>query len=201
MAACFVLFLAVQAVTRHELLREVACYNVFMVAGYLYYRRMGVKTRIIVGLYAAAAIVVNEVTGGHFCPMQGHKFPPDWVFATYGIFALCVVSLVLGRIRIPENRFLAIWNTRGFSIYLYQSLVFVAVFAIRCRTYLNASNPLVLVLTDSVLAILLATALSFMTYPLERAVMKLWYKLTTYKKHKKCLFVWRCVRLALPLSV
>ena len=57
--------------------------------------------------------------------------------------------------------------------------MFVAVFAIRCRTYMNASNPLVLVLTDSVLAILLATALSFMTYPLERAVMKLWYKLTT----------------------
>ena len=101
------------------------------------------------------------------------------MFATYGIFALCVVSLVLGRIRIPENRFLAIWNTRGFSIYLYQSLVFVAVFAIRCRTYMSVSTPLVLVLTDSVLAILLATALSFMTYPLERAVMKLWYKLTT----------------------
>ena len=179
MAACLVLFLAVQAVTRYELLREVACYNVFMIAGYLYYRRMGVKTRIVVGLCAAVAIVANEATGGHFCPMQGHKFPPDWVFAAYGIFALCVVSLVLGRIRIAENRFLAIWNKRGFNIYLYQSLVFVAVFAIRCRTYINASSPLVLVLTDSMLAILLATALSFVTYPLERAVMKLWYKLAS----------------------
>ena len=57
--------------------------------------------------------------------------------------------------------------------------MFVAVFAIRCRTYMNASSPLVLVLTDSMLAILLATALSFVTYPLERAVMKLWYKLAS----------------------
>jgi hypothetical protein len=43
---------------------------------------------------------------------------------------------------------------------------------------MNASSPLIMVLTDSVLAILLATALSFVTYPLEQAVMRLWHRLT-----------------------
>lgn len=174
MAACFVLFLAVQAVTRHELLREVACYNVFMVAGYLYYRRMGVKTRVIVGLCAAAAIVANEVTGGHFCPLQGHKFPPDWLFATYGVFALCMVSLVLGKIKIPSNRFLEIWNVRGYNIYLYQSVVFVFVAIFSSRLKAHVTQPAVWLVADTFAAILLATALSFVTYPLEQTVIKAW---------------------------
>lgn len=176
MAACFVLFLAVQAVTRYELLREVACYNVFMVAGYLYYRRASVVLRVAVGLCAAAAIVVYVALGGHFCPMQGHKFPPDWLFATYGVFALCVVSLLLGRIRIPANRFLEIWNVRGFNIYLYQSVVFVFVAILSSRLKANVAVPAVCLAVDSVLAILLATALSFVTYPLERMVMQAWHK-------------------------
>ena len=174
--ACFLVFLAVQFVTRHELLREVACYNVFMVAGYLYYRRAGVVARVVVGLCAAAAIVAYVAMGGHFCPMQGHKFPPDWVFATYGIFALCAVSLLLGRIRIPANRFLEIWNVRGFNIYLYQSVVFVFVAILSSRLKANVAVPAVCLAVDSVLAILLATALSFVTYPLERMVMKAWHK-------------------------
>jgi len=173
MAACVGLFLVVQAVTRHELLREVACYNVFMVAGYLYYRRAGVLPRVALCLCVAAAIVVHVATGGNFCPMQSHKFPPDWVFAAYGAFALSAVSLLLGRFEIPASRFLGVWNKRGFNIYLYQSLVFVGVFAIRYRTYMSLSSPLALLLIDSVLAILLATALSMLTYPIERAVMRL----------------------------
>ena len=176
LAACFILFVVMQCVTHHELLREVACYNVFMVAGYLYYKRADVALRVAVGLCAAAAIVAYVAMGGHFCPMQSHKFPPDWLFATYGVFALCMVSLVLGRIRIPANKLLAIWNTRGFNIYLYQSMVFVAVgmFSIRLRAHV--ATPAVWLAADSVQAIVLATALSFVTYPLEQTVLKAWRK-------------------------
>ena len=174
LVACFLFFVGVQAVTRYELLREVACYNVFMVAGYLYYRRASVVLRVAVGLCAAAAIVVYVALGGNFCPMQGHKFPPDWLFATYGVFALCMVSLVLGRIKIPSNRFLEIWNVRGYNIYLYQSVVFVFVAIFSSRLKAHVTQPAVWLVADTFAAILLATALSFVTYPLEQTVIKAW---------------------------
>ncbi|MBQ3730808.1 MAG: acyltransferase family protein [Muribaculaceae bacterium] len=173
---CLLLFLALQAVTRQELLREVACYNVFMVAGFLYYRRLSAVSRIAVGACAAAAIVAYVVMGGHFCPMQGHKFPPDWVFTAYGIFALCAVSMFLGQFKIPSNRFLGIWNTRGFNIYLYQSVVFVFVATISSRLKAHVAITALWLVVDCVFAVLLATVLSFVTYPLEQKVMKAWRK-------------------------
>ena len=171
MAACLVLFLAVQAVTRYELLREVACYNVFMIAGYLYYRRMGVKTRIVVGLCAAVAIVANEATGGHFCPMQGHKFPPDWMFVMYNLFVLCLIALVVSHFTISNNRFFRIWSERGYNIYLYQSVVFAIVHVLRQKTYCDLSVP-VRTLLDAGMVLILSTGLSYLTYPIERFVMK-----------------------------
>lgn len=170
MAACIVMFAAAQAVTGCELLREVLCYNVFMAGGYLYYRRASVRARALAALAALAAIAAHAMSGGHFVPMQGHKFPPDWLYATYGILALCLLSLVAGRVNIPSNRLLGLWNRRGYTIYLYQSVVFLLVPIIRWRT-LGIIPGNMMWIVDTLLAITLSTVLVQVTYPLERCVL------------------------------
>lgn len=172
MAACVILFLIAQAFTDVSLLREVLCYNVFVVAGYLFYKKCSLRALLIVSLVTAAVIVADVMwLGGHFCPMQDHKFPPDWMFLTFHIFVLCSSSIVFSRIKIPECRILKIWNKRGYTIYLYQSIVFAVVAALRQHTYLNIQFPLIRVMLDSCLVFLLCTALSYLTYPLEQFIM------------------------------
>jgi peptidoglycan/LPS O-acetylase OafA/YrhL len=172
MAACIALFLLAQAFTQSELLRELLCYNIFVVAGYLYYRHDKEIVTAVVGLTAGAAILGYVLLGGHFSPMQDHKFPPDWIFAFYGLFAVCMLSLVFRRVTIPSNRFLRLWNTRGYTIYLYQGLAFILVAVIRQYTYGRIPNMGLWLVADFIMVVLLSTVLSLVAYPLERWIMK-----------------------------
>ena len=65
---------------------------------------------------------------------------------------------------------------RGYNIYLYQSVVFVFVAIFSSRLKAHVTQPAVWLVADTIAAILLATALSFVTYPLEQKVMKAWRK-------------------------
>lgn len=170
--ACILLFVVVQSFTQNALIREVLCYNVFIVAGYLYYRKCDMRLCVLLAVIALAALLINEfLLGGHFSPLQDHKFPPDWVFCAYSLFVLCLVSLVFWKIRVPQNRLLRIWNKRGYTMYLYQSVIFAVVAALRQHTYVSSAMPVVRVLTDAALVFVLSTALSYLTYPLERYIM------------------------------
>jgi len=170
MGGCLLLFAAVQSVTRCELLREVLCYNVFMVGGYLYYRRAGAGARLLAAAASLACMCAHVMSGGDFVPLQAHKFPPDWLYVSYGIFVLCLLSLAVGRVTIPSNRLLRLWNRRGYTIYLYQSIVFLLVPLIGWRPL--SWLPVNLVwLSDTLLAIALSTVLVQVTYPLERCVL------------------------------
>ena len=173
MAACIAAFLIAQAFTPYTLLRELLCFNIFLVAGYLYYKKCGVMIPAIVGLMAMAALLIYQfLLGGNFAPIQDHKFPPDWVYMTYSLMMLCVLSLVLRKVYIPQNRILRIWNERGYTIYLYQSIVFAVIAILRYRTYMYTTPLMLRMLIDAVLIFVLSTALSYLTYPLERFIMK-----------------------------
>ena len=104
--------------------------------------------------------------------MQGHKFPPDWLFVTYNLTILCFLSLVFGKLSIPSTNILRLWNTRGYTIYLYQSVVF---------TIVNPLYKLIISKIDLlpiqwvICAFLVwgvSTVLSYFTYPFELYVMK-----------------------------
>lgn len=73
---CVFLFLAMSAITENSLVRNVLCYNVFMVSGYVFYRRLRLKYIFILGVAAFVVLLVYHVCHIPFCPMQGHKFPP-----------------------------------------------------------------------------------------------------------------------------
>ena len=172
LAICLALFLIAQALTSISLLRQVLCYNVFMVGGYLFYRKLN-STKIALAGAAALALVLVGVwgLGADFCPMQGHKFPPDWMFVLYNLFVLCLIALVVSRFTISNNRFFRIWSERGYNIYLYQSVVFAIVHVLRLKTYCDLSVP-VRTLLDAGMVLILSTGLSYLTYPVERFVMK-----------------------------
>jgi peptidoglycan/LPS O-acetylase OafA/YrhL len=78
----------------------------------------------------------------------------------------------VGRITLRGNRFLGIWSERGYNIYLYQSVVFAIVHLVRQKTYADIPAPLVRAALDACLILVLSTGLSYVTYPLERIVMK-----------------------------
>ena len=171
--ACLVLFLLVQAVTRQALINQVLGYNIFMVGGYLFYKKVNVPTTMLVGALALAAVLVGVyVFGVDFIPMQVHKFPPDWFFVAYNIFTLCLVALVLGRVKLKSRPIWNLWSVRGYNIYLYHSVVFTLVELSRQQMGFYIPHPLCRLIVDAALVFVLATGLSCITYPLERFVMK-----------------------------
>ncbi len=172
LAICLLLFFVAQSLTSISLLRQVLCYNIFMVSGYLFYRKLNSVTIMGAGT-AALAIVLIAVFGFgvDFCPMQGHKFPPDWMFVIYNLFVLCLVALIISRFTFSSNRLFRIWSERGYNIYLYQSIIFAIVHVLRQQLFCDISSPLVRTMLDAGMVLLLSTGLSFLTYPVERFIM------------------------------
>lgn len=172
--ACVLLFCATLFIKDISLVKQVLCYNIFMVAGYLFYKKAKPSTTAVAGVIALAIVLVGVFLAGvSFCPMQGHKFPPDWLFVAYNIFVLSLVSLALSRIALRGNCLLSIWSERGYNIYLYQSVVFTIVHLVRQKTYADIPAPLVRATLDACMVFVLSTGLSCITYPLERIVMKI----------------------------
>ena len=172
LAICLLLFGAVLALTGISLLRQVLCYNVFMVSGYLFYKKLNNRTILLAGATALVIVLVGVLGFGvDFCPMQGHKFPPDWLFVIYNLFVLCFVALIVSRFTISNNWLFRIWSERGYNIYLYQSVVFAIVHVLRQQLYCDVASTLVRTMLDAGMVLLLSTGLSYLTYPVERFIM------------------------------
>ena len=172
LAINILLFILIQALTTNGLTRHVFCYNIFMLAGYCYYKKINKKQIIIILLAALVCLLTTTcIAGVPFTPMQQHKFPADALFLFYTTFALCVLSLLFGYIKLPYKGILALWNKRGYTIYLYQSIVFFAVSLVipyikECVEYsiITAAITFVLIFVSS-------TLLSYITYPLEQYII------------------------------
>lgn len=169
---CVLIFFVFQKIRINNLLTTMLGYNIFMVAGYLFYRKIKRWQVVGVCLLAIVSLVLYIIWVGDFCPMQGHKFPPDWLFVTYNLAILCFLSLVFWKLTIPNKKIFGLWNTRGYTIYLYQSVIF---------TFVEPLYKLIISKIDlfsiqwvicGLLVWGLSTLLSYFTYPLEQYVMK-----------------------------
>lgn len=154
-------------------------YNLFYIIGYLYYKQMTIK----VILYCLIIAICLYGILGHFTliPMQNHKFPIDEIFITYNLVTLCILSLILSFIKLPENKFIRIWNTKGYTIYLYQNIVFYFVAPIihRCQNLPNWINFII----AFILIFTISTCLSYFTYSLEKYIMNSLFNRTTKKNY------------------
>ena len=173
LAVCLVLFLMVQAFTDLSLLRQVLAYNVFMVAGYLFYRKVSIRMIALAGGVSLAIVLAYVlIMGGDFCPMQARKFPPDWLFVTYNLCVLCLLSLIFSFLTFKDSRIFRLWSQRGYNIYLYQSVVFAVVAVLRQQVPWAGSWLCARPLLDAALVFVLSMGLSCLTYPLECWVTK-----------------------------
>lgn len=168
---CVILFLLTLWFKRVGIIRIVFCYNIFMVAGYLYYRKLSVSHIATIGSLTFLALLFFS-RGEEFAPMQNHKFPPDMIFVLYNIVVLCVLSLLFGKIRLPNCRLFQIWNERGYTIYLYQSLVYTFIYKLHTFTSHHISFHFALLIIDIAMIFIVSTLLSYMTYPIEHVVVR-----------------------------
>lgn len=134
---CCLAFVLAQYLTDNQMVRNVLVYNIFMLIGYCYYRRVGTHRLIIGAIALLVILLLLKVVGVHFVPMQGHKFPADTVFLIYNLFVLCVLSLIFGKIHIRSNKILNFWNKYGFSLYLYQNVSYMIVAFLFRRLYVK----------------------------------------------------------------
>lgn len=155
----------------YRIIGFVVGYNIFYLMGLLYYKAWRVK-QIATALFIAVAVFL--LSGSyHLVPLQAHKFPLDYVFVAYNLVVLLALCLVFTFVKLPAgNRLLQLWNQRGYTIYLYQSVVFFTVSAAMKLLHINEQPPVVRLAIAVSSVFLLSTALSYVTYPVERAVMR-----------------------------
>ena len=102
---------------------NVLAYNVFFVIGYLYYKK--ITTHKLFTICLVSFLLFLFFTGFSLPDLQIHKNPPDIIFVLYNIGIICLLGILFSKITIPDNHLLKWWNNNGYTIYLYQNLVFV----------------------------------------------------------------------------
>lgn len=172
--ACTVAFVLVCIFEIHsfeEVVERTLFYNIFYIIGFVFYKKL--KTKYIAAIALPCAIIsLYLIISDRAIPMQQHKFPPDMIFLLYNIGPLCLLSLFFSRVKIRYNRIIRLWNVRGYNIYLYQSVSMLMVYWLTdpLRTVINNELIYFMLLVAAIFAA--ATALSYITYPMERFVMK-----------------------------
>ena len=166
------LFLLVWAVgCRLNIVRESLCYNVFVIVGYCYYKKITRRVLLFVTVIAAL-LVACLLLYVPFCPMNGHKFPPDLLFLLYGLMMLGVLSLILGNVTMRSNKLVELWNKRGYNIYLYQNLIYYC-FVVFCNSFKIVLPVGIVGFVISVFCILLlSTLFCVIFYTIECWVLK-----------------------------
>ena len=165
---CILMFISADIFSFSELLRTLLFYNIFIVMGFCYYKDCKEHIIMLTGFVSAVfVLLLIYVFHIDFCPMQSHKFPPDTLFLFYNIFIICILSIIMKRITIPEWKILRIWNERGYTLYLYQSIVFFVVFGIHLAIVKKIPSVIAQAIICSSLIFVISTVVSFASYNIE----------------------------------
>lgn len=170
---CIVLYiLSMPRFNQSSIFRTITCYNIFFITGYLYYKRISLRCIVFTlcaSFMSIIALLYHYKTS--FCPMQGHKFPPDLIFVSYGIFIICLFGLLASFITIPHSKLLHLWSQRGYTIYLYQNIAIWVAYLV-----LNALPGTLPTDAEAIFCSLciffFSMLISYITYPLERFIIQ-----------------------------
>lgn len=108
----------------NTLIHTVSAYNVFMVVGYSFYKKTTIKEHLLLMMSVGVLCFTLYLLGYSFVPMQDNKFPPNPMFVSYGMLAVCGLALFFRFVTLRENLILHAFAEKGYTIYLYQNLVF-----------------------------------------------------------------------------
>lgn len=167
-----VLFLLVRSITTSIILNNIFCYNIFMIMGYLFYKNINNYYICLIGGISLCMLAIYVATGGWITPMQYHKSPPDHVFLLYNIFTLCTLSILFSRLSIPDIKILQLWNVRGYTIYLYQNIIFFLIYPVYLLQISRIPNRIVQWGICAIIVFTASTIASYFAYPLEKRVMR-----------------------------
>lgn len=156
---------------------EALFYNIFFMAGYLFYRRISLKALLYVtgtASVAVAIICIQEWREYGFLSMQDHKFPPDLVFLTFGICSIGILALVFRNFQVPAGKVLRHWNKYGYSIYLWQNFSFL-IYSMIYRKYgleFLAEYPVVDYIVAAAVIFIISSLTSFVIAPVEKLFLR-----------------------------
>lgn len=151
-------------------LKHIPAYNFFYIAGYLYYKRCEQRLFTVVTTVATIMTIICFITG-NMVPMQSHKFPADIFFVIFGTASLCLLTIIFRRIDIRYTYILRLWNERGYTIYLYQTVSHAIVYAITYSWIDSIDSHIVKFLIYAPMAFTVTTLLSYITYPTEKYII------------------------------
>lgn len=154
-----ILFLFVSQASISSLLCTILGYNLFLLAGFLLYRRISLKKVGLIWLGVTTVLCLLILTNTFsFTPMQIHKFPPDVIFVCYGASVICVLSFLFYKFN-PKRitPLINIWNKHGYTIYLYQNIIFLIVCMIEFKMTLRNLPDHTLFIIRSLLVFILST--------------------------------------------
>lgn len=151
---------------------NVLAYNIFFIIGYLYYKRLNLKILILIAFISFFLLAI--LSNFTFPDLQTHKIPPDIIFVLYNIGVLCLFGILFSKIEIPNNKLLNWWNKNGYTIYLYQNLVFLF-YQKTILTYISIfiGNVYFKIIVSTIIIFIMSTLLSMFTVPFENKVMNL----------------------------
>lgn len=150
--------------------KYIPAYNFFYIAGYAYYKKCPNRLFTTVTIVTTATTVICFCNGS-MVPMQGHKFPADAFFLVFGTASLCLLTMVFRRITVRHSYIFRLWNDRGYTIYLYQTVSHAIVYAATHHLVDNIDSHFVKFAVYFPLTFIVTTLLSYITYPAERYIM------------------------------
>lgn len=104
------------------LAREILVYNLFYLAGFMFYKNISKKG--ICYIFILGAIFFLCVRPFYSHDLQVDKFPPNLYFLAFNICAMSLLGLIFSYVRLPKIKIISLWNTSGYGIYIYQPLYF-----------------------------------------------------------------------------
>ncbi len=184
LVAAVAVFFAATIVTRESTIRHCLCYNVFLISGYLYYKRMKVTSMLSIALASMCLLTAWYFYGGNIIPMQAHKFPPDMIFLVFGVMALALLGVLFTFVKIPSQHFLNIWNRHGYTIYLYQNYSFFIVASLLSPPLFLPDKNWITLLISALLIFVVSTLSSYIIVPFESKCSNWLCNTTDYLYHK-----------------
>ena len=152
-------------------------YNIFFIAGFLYYKRISKRQVFYILLLSLVAFLV--LCKGTIPVMQERKFPPSTIFMFFGVIWLCLLSFIAPLIASTGNRIVERWNKIGYTIYLYQNYAFL-IFQISISALISkyVGWNVIGFFVSVISLFVISTLLSYIVVPFEKAVMKITSRLT-----------------------
>lgn len=166
----FILWKIINISSPENIIENVLCYNFFFILGFVYYRRLKAKFLFAISLLPLM-LSAYWFMSGIAIPMQEHKFPPDIIFLIFCFGILCILALSFSRIKIKYNYILRLWNERGYTIYLYQTISHFFLYKLTISFCPKINNEFIVFIIYFILVFIIASALSFITFPLERNII------------------------------